>query len=104
MPHRHNLQPLTAYAVVDPIADAIDVEAPYVGCACFRDFRADTRLLDKKGEDRLKVLTDGSRCGRAIRGPPLSNAVDLSCRPARDEELEGHELSVAAQLLEEFFA
>jgi len=90
MPDRDNFQALAAYTVVDPIANSIDVKAPDVGRTCFRHFPTHARLLDEKGECSLKILANSSwRCW-AIRCPPPSHAIDLSCRAARDERFEGH--------------
>ena len=80
MPDRDYFQPRAAYAVVDPIASAIDVKAPDAGRACFCDYSAHVGLFDEEGECSLEVFANRSRRSRAVDCPPPRDAVDLSCR------------------------
>ena len=105
MPDGNYLQPVAPDSVVNPVAYAIDMEAPHAGRTGVRYYGTETRLFDKKGQSGLKVRTHraGRRCG-PICCPPLRDALDLSRRTPGDVKLKRHGLPVATQMLKQLFA
>jgi hypothetical protein len=80
-------------AVVDPIANAIDVKAPDVGGTGFFDYSADIRLDEQEVQGVLQILPDGAGRGWPVGGPPLNDAFDLSRGAARDVQRSRHRYS-----------
>ena len=90
MPDRDNFQPRSAHTVVNPVANSIDMKTPDVSRVGSGYLSSHARLLDEKGECRLKVFTNRAGRCRPMDGPPPGNAIDLFCSAARDEQFERH--------------
>ena len=90
VPHGQNFQPSAANTVVDPVANAVDVKAPYIRRTRPRNLGAQTWLLNEECERGFEISPYGTRrCGTICR-PPFNDTVDCSGRAERDVEFERH--------------
>ena len=90
MPQRQDLQPVHPDAVVNPVADPIEVKPPYADRTGFWHQGTGFGLIEQDIESRLEIFADGIGSGRAIQRPPLNDALDLPGSSARYTKLERH--------------
>lgn len=88
MPGRKNFETVTPDAVVDPVANALDMEAPHARRTGLFDRAADARLLKQQLGDVLQLFANSARCRRPVHCPPLNDTLDLKRCATGDVQLE----------------
>ena len=83
MPYGQYFEAIRSNSVVDPVPDAIKVESPHVGRACFLNARAYVRLNKQDIDGSLQILADCAWSSRPVGSPPLDDALDLARCGAR---------------------
>ena len=84
MPNRYDLKPVIPDALVEPIANPLDVKAPHSRRTGLLDGSTDIRLHEQQVKYVLQFLTNSARCRGSVDCPPLDNAFNLACCSARD--------------------
>lgn len=84
MPERNNVQEQATLAVVDEIPRPRQIQAPRSGVYRVFNACADAGLLHQCFECSVQVMSNRTRCRRAVPRPPRGSSFDLALRPGFD--------------------
>lgn len=88
MPDRQNFETVTPDAVVHPVANALDMEAPHARRTGLFDRAADARLLKQQLGDVLQLFANSAWCRRPVRCLPLNDTLNIARCATGDVQLE----------------